>query len=147
MAARLGSPWQVHSNWSQTWCAAEWASTETNRAQVAHRLDEQQKNHTRQRRGIVRHRPDQYQESGCPQQKDQNGQAHLAVEKSEWQSWQKQQSTPPEVGAAAASQFFNGNPLNVRPRVLIVFAFPAVVEIFELLIVILNRLFGMVPQK
>src|SRR5437016_3457776 len=47
---------------------AQRASTETNRAQVADGLDEQQKNHARQRRGIVRHRPDQYQESGRSQE-------------------------------------------------------------------------------
>src|SRR6266849_5796669 len=54
---------------------------------------------------------------------------------------------PPKVGAAAASQFFGGNVLDVLPGILIVFTLPAVVEIFELLVVIFKRLLGMVPQK
>jgi hypothetical protein len=114
---------------------------------VADGLDEQQKNHARQRRGIVGHRPDQYQESGCPQQKDQNRQAHRAVEKNERQGGQKQDGTTPEVGAAAARQFFSGNLSNVPPRVLIILAFPSVVEIFERLVVIFKRFLGMVPQE
>src|SRR5260370_33324040 len=120
-------------------------STEADRAEMANGLDKQQKNHASQCRGIVRHRPDQYQESSCPYQKDDERQSHLAIEKNERQSRQEQKSTPPEIRGPAACQFFNRNLANVLPGVLIVFAFPSIVEIFELLSVILNRLLCAVP--
>ena len=126
---------------------AERASTWTDSAQVANRLDEKQKNHACQGRGVVWHGPNQDQESGRPQEEDQKWQVHLAIEKSKRQSRQEQQSAPPEVGTATARQFFNCNLPNVRPGIAIILPLPTVVEILELLIVVLNRLFRMVPQE
>src|SRR5229473_2760296 len=106
----------------------------------------------RKARGRAGVRPDAWCEGGgwpgrAAEKSHTSAPRHLAVEKNERQSRQKQQGAPPEVGAAAACEFFTGNRPNVLPRVLIILAFPAVVEILELPVVIFKRLLGMVPQE
>src|SRR5215469_1706757 len=114
---------------------------------MADGLHQQQKKHASGRRGVVGHRPNQHQETSSAQQKYQNGKTHLAVTHGKWQAGQEQQGAPPKIGAAASRQFFAGDSPNIRPSVLLILAFPAIVEILELLVVVMHGWYRAVPEE
>src|SRR5260370_19803196 len=95
----------------------------------------------------MRKGPDRGYKRCRAKQEDEKRQAHFAIEKNEKQTGQKKQSAPPEVGAAAARQFFLRKPSNAGPGVLIDLALPTVVAIFELLVVIVQRRLRTFPQE
>src|SRR2546430_7662239 len=105
---------------------------------MADGLHQQKKNYASGRRGVVGHRPNQHKKTGSAQQQKQNRKTHLAVAHGKWQAGQEQQSAAPKIGAAASYQFFLRDSPNVRPSVLVILAFPAVIEILELLVVVMR---------
>src|SRR5438876_1075060 len=114
---------------------------------MADGLHQQKKNYASGRRGVVGHRPNQHKKTGSAQQQKQNRKTHLAVAHGKWQAGQEQQSAAPKIGAAASYQFFLRDSPNVRPSVLVILAFPAVIEILELLVVVMHGWFSVVPQE
>src|SRR6266699_2820140 len=126
---------------------AQGPSRETYGPQMADGLHQQKKNYASGRRGVVGHRPNQHKKTGSAQQQKQNRKTHLAVAHGKWQAGQEQQSAAPKIGAAASYQFFLRDSPNVRPSVLVILAFPAVIEILELLVVVMHGWFSVVPQE
>src|SRR5437588_70609 len=91
--------------------------------------------------------PDDKPDAAEYKQEGGKQQANFAIAKEEENCRYCQQFRRPKIGYPAANQLFMGDAPCVVPRVVVISAFPAVVEILELFIAILHLRFFVIPQK